>query len=523
MDRPRVGEEPPEKRRRVGSGAQATLGMFGFTKNAELALAPPLPPPQGPPLACKFCEKEIKKSSGLVVHERHCRKNPVIKKELEELNLAAEALLSFFDWRAWALSYAASHQDEGYENINFYIKIIFHIILFPFLSHFLSVYFHAPFFFVAQPCFCSISVKFKNKIIINLLYISRARDGDGDTVGGDKMDVEIAEDAAPLANVDDPADDDPADGAQDDIDPLLAPKKKLKRNRENKKSQVKILDLIPSIREKLAVILKKDPSRVTMASIYHVLEHNTGIPGSTIDKWTRREIQLRAAITDKLNRRRFSQGCGRHAAFPKSEEKVAIEIRNRRQKSKIVTKDWVISEIRKLASTENPTLFAKLKVEDDVFFAFMKRHRFSFRKPSNTKAMTLEKGQKLVRGFFQWLLKLLNDDFGDGIKRTRVMDAVYGRYPLDCRANKDEVLLFSLSLWSNILLFPCRLFDELSGSRHIWRSLYAHYLEHQRGCHQDDCAAGIRRPHMHFGGGRVTSENCHPDGNCLQGPGQYQS
>ena len=84
---------------------------------------------------------------------------------------------------------------------------------------------------------------------------------------------------------------------------------------------------------------------------------------------------------------------------------------------------------------------------DDIFFAFMRRQRFSFRKPSNTKALTLESSQKIVRGFFQWLLKLLKDDFGDEIKRAKSMDPVEGSYLLDCRANKDEVLLILRTLF----------------------------------------------------------------------------
>ena len=352
------------------AGKQTFLGHFGFTKNSAPALAPS-PDPNPPSLICSYCSESFSKINGRVLHEKYCLKNPVNIHEREECERVAEEFLPIFDWRAWAIRYAA----------------------------------------------LAASVP--------------------SVVDGEKSDAEERNDGE-AAEID----------AMDiDGEEIMSEKEKRKRNRENLKSQIQILDLIPDIRNKLAEKKKIHIDAVTMNDILFVIQHNTGVLSSTVDKWVRRAPLLRSRYANKFNRAKFSFGPGRHPSFPQTEIQVASTIRERRLSSKIVTKDFVLTEIRKLAAVENHELFEKLKVGDDIFFAFMRRQRFSFRKPSNTKALTLESSQKIVRGFFQWLLKLLKDDFGDEIKRAKSMDPVEGSYPLDCRANKDEVLLILRTLF----------------------------------------------------------------------------
>lgn len=232
--------------------------------------------------------------------------------------------------------------------------------------------------------------------------------------------------------------------AGDPGEEILAPKEKKKRIRETLKAKIRILDLIPEIRKRLATKRARPQDSIPMNDILFVIQHNSGVRASTIDKWHRREAKLRELYKEKTNRSSKSFGCGLPAAFPTSEREVARLIREKRTSHKIVTKAFVISELRRLAAEEDRALFDLLKVEDDIFYGFMKRERFSFRKPSNTKAMTLEVAQKTVRGYFQWMLKLLKDDFGDGVPHAKAVDPVEGSFPFDCRCNKDEVqLLFS--------------------------------------------------------------------------------
>jgi hypothetical protein len=45
----------------------------------------------------------------------------------------------------------------------------------------------------------------------------------------------------------------------------------------------------------------------------------------------------------------------------------------------------------------------------------------------------------VCRGFFQWLHRYLMDELPDGKRAIAPLDPIYGRFPLECRLNKDEV------------------------------------------------------------------------------------
>jgi hypothetical protein len=154
----------------------------------------------------------------------------------------------------------------------------------------------------------------------------------------------------------------------------------------------------------------------------------------------RKEEALRNKFNNKFNRKHKSFGSGRKAAFPRTESRVAALVRERRSAHRVVSKSLIIEKLREEAKAENPTLFSRLKVDDDVFFGFIWRHGFSFRKPSNTKSLAKSEAVKRLRGFWLWIIRLLSGSIPIYIGDLNVTDdARYGRFPLDCRWNKDEV------------------------------------------------------------------------------------
>ena len=107
-----------------------------------------------------------------------------------------------------------------------------------------------------------------------------------------------------------------------------------------------------------------------------------------------------------------------------------------------MSKSSLIKVLKKAAEQEKPEEAAKHKFNYEYFLSFVARVGLSMRFPSNTKPMSLENGILVCRGYLQWFHKLISDEFGDGVTRNRIMDRTQGRFPFDCRFNKDEVFIF---------------------------------------------------------------------------------
>jgi hypothetical protein len=175
--------------------------------------------------------------------------------------------------------------------------------------------------------------------------------------------------------------------------------------------------------------------------IVRVISINSGVPDSTIHKWLLKEPALREIYKEKYSRRKKNFGSGKKPAFPNSEARLAAEIKKRRAEHKCVTKLWALAELRKFSREENPELYQKLKVDDDVFYGFLVRQGFSFRKPSNTKSISKSEATQRLRGFWLWLIDLFSGKIPITLGTSSSIDPVFGRFPLSCRWNKDEVPL----------------------------------------------------------------------------------
>lgn len=228
-------------------------------------------------------------------------------------------------------------------------------------------------------------------------------------------------------------------GVEAGPDVLSRKKPKVKRHRYKLSLKIELLNSIPIVRDALSRKHGTSPDSIDMKKVLAVVRINSGVPSSTLDKWTRKEADLRKLFQDKFNRRRENFGSGQKPLFPKAEEKVAQTIRERRQSNSLVSKEWVLEQLRMEAKKENRVKYDKHEVSDDVFYAFLWRHGFSFRKPSNVKALSKTESVLRMRGFFNWTMDLLAGKIPVSIGETDEINPKFGRFPLICRANSDEV------------------------------------------------------------------------------------
>lgn len=182
---------------------------------------------------------------------------------------------------------------------------------------------------------------------------------------------------------------------------------------------------------------------VTLLS--RVLSDSTGVPEINIFKWLAASAKLVGRYkADHLARKsKRAPGGGRKPRFPSAEAIVGTQLKQRRKNSLVVTKSFAIRRFKEEAKKENPAEFAVTKFDPSMLLSFFRRQGLALRLPSCTKAMSLEQGEVTCRGYHKWFRLLIKDELPDGKKRAVVMDPVGGRFPFDCRANKDEVRQFT--------------------------------------------------------------------------------
>jgi hypothetical protein len=235
-----------------------------------------------------------------------------------------------------------------------------------------------------------------------------------------------------------------ADGADMmEVDDILFERKKPKvlRKRYTLSKKIELLNKVETVRKALAKISKPEiaPAAVELARICDSISFNSGVPAKTLDKWIRKEKTLRERYVDKFNRRLKNFGSGSKPRFPKSELAVSKTVTERREAHKAVSKGLIIRLLESEAKKENNALLEKYGISDDIFFGFLWRRGFSFRKPSNIKSLSKTESVKLMRGFWIWLFRVLSGEIPIPIGETDAIDPKYGRFPPRARKNTDEV------------------------------------------------------------------------------------
>jgi len=193
------------------------------------------------------------------------------------------------------------------------------------------------------------------------------------------------------------------------------------------------------VRRALAASRLVPGSAVSFRAIFDAIGEATGVPYSNVFKWYHKRDVLLARYLDTKSRKKESFGSGRHPLFPQAEAAAAKEARECREKHKIVTKSSFLTKLKAQAELENPEAAKKARFDLPYLRSVLRRNSLALRLPSCTKAMSLENGVSVCQGFFQWLHRYLKDELPGGKRAQAPLDPVYGRFPLDCRLNKDEV------------------------------------------------------------------------------------
>jgi hypothetical protein len=257
-----------------------------------------------------------------------------------------------------------------------------------------------------------------------------ADSSDEEGEGDDEDDADGGAEAEPIAVAG-------ASGDAMDLDP--APKAVKQRKSYSVKYKVNIIKKYDAVRQ--AMVQKDSEANVTQLRVLTVIKLNTGVPVKTALKWLLKRDAIISRFDDKKRhvRKKKRIGSGRKPRFPLAEAAVARLVRERRSKSLVVTKRWVIKTFKAEAAVENQHLADLCKFSSDMIFAFFRRSGLALRLPSCTKAMSLEAGVLAGRGWLRWLLKLVTDTFEDGVKYAARMHEVQGRFLFTCRMNEDEV------------------------------------------------------------------------------------
>jgi hypothetical protein len=222
--------------------------------------------------------------------------------------------------------------------------------------------------------------------------------------------------------------------------PISSKPKKLRKRYSNRFIVKNVIEVEPKVRKQLADFRDVPMDALSQNDINRIISHNTGAPFSNIGKWLRKKDKHLGRYAKKTNRKKKNFGSGRSPSFPASEAKAAEYARNRRLKQLLVSTSSLIKIIKEGALKENADLARTHKFNYEYLLSFLIRAALALRFPSNTKPMSLENGITVCRGYLQWFHKLISDEFGDGIARHRVMHSTEGRFPFDCRFNKDEVI-----------------------------------------------------------------------------------
>jgi hypothetical protein len=219
-----------------------------------------------------------------------------------------------------------------------------------------------------------------------------------------------------------------------------APEKvKKRRFRLSIKEKFEIIDSYAAHLSALARKSSRPESSFTKKDVHKVISKASGVRFGTVAKIFYKENFIRQHYADKFLRKRYTIGSGLKPMFPATEKSLAVTVREKRAKHYTVTMNWLMEEYKKLSLSENKDLAEKAKFGKDLFFAFLLRQKLSRRKPSNIKSMTLLESQKKFRGFIKFLLDLLKGNHIAEVGLSREIDPRWGRFPLDCRLNKDEV------------------------------------------------------------------------------------
>jgi DDE superfamily endonuclease len=221
--------------------------------------------------------------------------------------------------------------------------------------------------------------------------------------------------------------------------PALAPSKpKHLHHSYSLKTKFKTLEALDKAEAVIKASLSAD-SVFFAISLLQQVNHETGIPVSTLKDWVTQKNVIRTRYSGrKRDRKSRRVGSGRKALFPKAEVALALLVRERRQQCKLVSKEFVLRHLKLEAQKEDAAKYEKAKFSSEMVSGFMRRNRFSLRYPSCIRSDDLASAILICRAYHRQLLSVLADD-GDIHYSKKPLDPSFGRFALKYRFNGDEV------------------------------------------------------------------------------------
>lgn len=176
-----------------------------------------------------------------------------------------------------------------------------------------------------------------------------------------------------------------------------------------------------------------------VVSLHEIVSSRTGVPMRTLRDWIEKKDEIRKLYLEQKRARKVRKfGCGRKPLFPKAEGIVASIVKDRRKNCKLVSKAFILKNLKIEAEKENRDLFLRTKFSPELVAGFMRRSRFSLRYPSCIRTDNLDESILICRAFHRDLFRILSDS-GDVKYAKSLLDPSFGRFLLKYRFNGDEV------------------------------------------------------------------------------------
>jgi hypothetical protein len=242
-----------------------------------------------------------------------------------------------------------------------------------------------------------------------------------------------------------------ADQAQEPIAKKMK-KKKIRRSYQLWR-KVSFLDLYDSM---MAIGSSMPQQKVVLTTLAHELQ----ISASTLRGWWDERVKTRvewdrvkalrkgaSGRAEGLKKTRIGLVVRRRPFFAQAEVVLAAEIRACRSANKSYRVAKILPRLRKIVEMQVQMVEgAELELlrkrlsscswSKDLLALFLRRNRLSSRSPTCIKTNSLATMIRQGRGWMRFLKDVLVDKDGYA---SLPLDTEFGRFPLDCRINKDEV------------------------------------------------------------------------------------
>ncbi len=116
-----------------------------------------------------------------------------------------------------------------------------------------------------------------------------------------------------------------------------------------------------------------------------MISKSKGIPAGTTEKWIKKRDKFLQSKQVKSNLKKKKIGTGRKCAFPLTEEKLAKEIIERRQRNFKYSYREMVKKYKEYSEDENITKAENCKYSNKLFWGFFRRRRFVNRVKSCVK------------------------------------------------------------------------------------------------------------------------------------------